>query len=64
MANIKQDSRFCKHCNKQTLAQARKPSKIHTVLDFTSLGIWFIFVHMWILMKPHPYRCQICGTKV
>lgn len=61
----KQDSRFCAHCQKQTMAIGNKPNHLlHLILSVMTAGVW---AFVWLLVAVGSmggYRCTQCGAKV
>lgn len=60
----KTDSRYCPHCQKQTLALASAPNHVlHLILTLATVGLW-AFVWIALALVGSPYRCSKCGVRV
>ena len=61
----KQDSRFCAHCAKQTMAIGNKPNHLlHLALSVVTVGVWVIVWALVLVGSIGGYRCTQCGAKV
>ena len=62
---IKQNGKYCNHCEKNVMATGSTPNHIlHFFFSLFSLGLW---LPIWLLVsigKIGGYRCTKCGSKV
>jgi hypothetical protein len=61
---VKQTSRYCDTCGKQTLHTKETPNHIlHLLLSIVTLGLWLIvWVAVTIVNSGKRPRCVVCGS--
>ncbi len=59
-----QDSRYCPHCEKKTLAIARGANHtLHLLLTIFTCTFWG-WIWLILVLVGSSYRCTKCGTTV
>lgn len=59
-----QDSRYCPHCEKRTMATAKGVNHVlHLLLTFLTCTFWG-WVWLVLACMGGSYRCTKCGTPV
>lgn len=62
---IKTTGKYCRHCQKNVMAQKNTPNHIlHFLLSVFTVGLWVI---PWVLISVGSiggYRCTQCGHRV
>ncbi len=62
---IKQTGKFCRKCNKSSMATGKTPNHIlHLILSFFSGGVWLMVWVILVILSAGGYRCNVCGSKV
>lgn len=56
-------SGFCEMCNRHRLIRRDTSNNIlHFLITFFTCGLW-VFVWLYCLLFPGPWRCTVCGSR-